>query len=161
MLLEEHGPLGHPYQLPWGCNLCQLPWDVLHASALDTSLTTGKANATTVLAQGRLNALKAFQYLERQGTVQKARATPDQSQQCNPLQVCCFASFITSLFFLVLEPQHAAACCFHGCMAHTVMFDGMPDVISVCPYDCVKSTSSIFLRCFIKCCSTYKYSAWR
>ncbi|EIE21403.1 subtilisin-like protein [Coccomyxa subellipsoidea C-169] len=46
------------------------------------STTQGKVGSN-----GRLNALKAFQYLERQGTVQKARATPDQSQQCNPLQV--------------------------------------------------------------------------
>lgn len=37
--------------------------------------------------QGRLNALKAFQYLEGQRLVQKARTPPDQTQQCNPIQV--------------------------------------------------------------------------
>ncbi|CAL8469682.1 g9223 [Coccomyxa elongata] len=46
------------------------------------STTQGKVNTN-----GRLNALKAFQYLERQGLVQKARSAPDIAQQCNPVQV--------------------------------------------------------------------------
>jgi hypothetical protein len=37
--------------------------------------------------QGRLNALKAFQYLEERSLVQQASSSPDKFQLCNPVKV--------------------------------------------------------------------------
>ena len=37
--------------------------------------------------QGRLDAVKAFEYLRSRGLVQKAASAPDQSQLCVPQQV--------------------------------------------------------------------------
>jgi hypothetical protein len=82
--------------------------------------------------QGRLNALKAFQYLEGQRLVQKARTPPDQTQQCNPIQVspcyqeplpCTHNDRVSCLLCTIHSASTCGSTCLHvGALLHLTWY---------------------------------------